>query len=719
VDETTRPVRAFPPTPAEDGPSPRRVVGETPTEGDPSPRQPIPREHKSPGALRIASPISPGEGAPPREEVEEARAPFVEEDDEMTDEDAEDWNLVSRAVLSELCQTEWELEDVASGELDAATMEDSSERSDNPRTMKNRRPTSISVQRRMSKVGILDYIRTGQAFPPEEEEPRRRGIEESMDMLQFIRVKREEEKTRQGFNFPPPRKNELDDDCTSTSMPAEKIVYINDEDDYTGKIVNQSGLDGVRMGRRDSTILGWEIGRTMTLDCAVFNVTLDFEDGVDVQEKGFDLGPNSRARTYPELIVRMSVGNQTFQSYSINTLSQYNTRTRQYQTLFKDFTTFTVTNSDAILHISLVMRSQGKKSIPRIIGKRAMQLGKFENKITDQSQIMLLEFSEWLSCVRIQMQFSYTFQASRGLLSALGQPCESIPTRLSTGDICLFSSRNLLSAGTKFITRSKWNHVAIVLVMNDEPMLLEVTHPDGVELTPAGKRLSQYWRISDIGVRRLLCTESEKLNKTKFIKFAMMVNGKRYETNAWELVKAVALNDGSKSVKDKRREEVVVKRGCGKCGGTVLEMSECRVCRVLFCAKCRKSSAVKKGGCKTGSAHNFRRAGGILDSMASASMDQYKDSSTSKMNKSTGDSMTRISPLVDRSALAASVDATASTDTKYFCSQLVVESFQQMGLLPLSIRPNTWLPKDFAADVVALQHDATLGPISLFKKASR
>jgi hypothetical protein len=143
--------------------------------------------------------------------------------------------------------------------------------------------------------------------------------------------------------------------------------------------------------------------------------------------------------------------------------------------------------------------------------------------------------------------------ACLGILASLGEPCDSLCTRLNTGDICLFSTYRLLSAGlllslslslslslplsllhtdspstslslfsfqenyslhslfklffhlfsflllcilaelgTRFITRSKWDHVGVIIVLNSIPMVLEVTNPCGVELTPASKRLHIY-----------------------------------------------------------------------------------------------------------------------------------------------------------------------------------------------------------------------------------
>ena len=59
-----------------------------------------------------------------------------------------------------------------------------------------------------------------------------------------------------------------------------------DLDDDTG--MDASSIQHKRRSaiqvRRDSVISGWSVGQTMTLDIAIFQVTLDFEDDADVRE---------------------------------------------------------------------------------------------------------------------------------------------------------------------------------------------------------------------------------------------------------------------------------------------------------------------------------------------------------------------------------------------------------------------------------------------------
>jgi hypothetical protein len=111
---------------------------------------------------------------------------------------------------------------------------------------------------------------------------------------------------------------------------------------------------------------------------------------------------------------------------------------------------------------------------------------------TGKTDISLFEFPEFVDSIQLFGQYSCTFQSSDGILYPLGQPCDSLCTRLNTGDICLFSTYRLLSAGTRFITRSKWDHVGVIVVMNQIPMLVEVTYPCGVEVAPASARLHLY-----------------------------------------------------------------------------------------------------------------------------------------------------------------------------------------------------------------------------------
>jgi hypothetical protein len=125
------------------------------------------------------------------------------------------------------------------------------------------------------------------------------------------------------------------------------------------------------------------------------------------------------------------------------------------------------------------------------VSKRSIKLAPYETK-SGTEEVDLFEFAENIHSVQLKFSYSYNFHPEKSSFSHLGSPCDSLANRLKTGDICLFSTYRLLSAGTRLITRSKWDHVAVVVVMNNVPMLLEVTNPCGVEVAPATTRLHQY-----------------------------------------------------------------------------------------------------------------------------------------------------------------------------------------------------------------------------------
>jgi len=58
---------------------------------------------------------------------------------------------------------------------------------------------------------------------------------------------------------------------------------------------------------------------------------------------------------------------------------------------------------------------------------------------------------------------------------------------------------------------------------------------------------------------------------------------------------------------------------------------------------------------------------------------------------------------------------TADDPQRYFCSQLVMQCYQELGLLPMQMKARKWLPKDFARDEMNLI-GARLAPILMFNK---
>jgi hypothetical protein len=75
------------------------------------------------------------------------------------------------------------------------------------------------------------------------------------------------------------------------------------------------------------------------------------------------------------------------------------------------------------------------------------------------------------------------------MLGEYGVPSRVLPFRINTGDILLFDSSSILTYGTKIFTRSKWTHVAMVVILADVLLLLESTTENGVDLYRLDSRL--------------------------------------------------------------------------------------------------------------------------------------------------------------------------------------------------------------------------------------
>ncbi|MDP2436615.1 MAG: hypothetical protein Q8P67_12775 [archaeon] len=108
--------------------------------------------------------------------------------------------------------------------------------------------------------------------------------------------------------------------------------------------------------------------------------------------------------------------------------------------------------------------------------------------------------------VRLLLQFSHSYHhliphTAFGMLRHHGTVCGSLPMRLKTGDVLLFSSRHLASYTTKLFTRSRWDHVGLVVERRGQLLLFEAVQA-GVRLHDLNSRIASYApRL--IGVRRL------------------------------------------------------------------------------------------------------------------------------------------------------------------------------------------------------------------------
>lgn len=89
---------------------------------------------------------------------------------------------------------------------------------------------------------------------------------------------------------------------------------------------------------------------------------------------------------------------------------------------------------------------------------------------------------------------------------------------MNTGDIFLFQNKSMLSLATKIATRSRWDHIAMVVLLSDKLFLLEATYPQGVQLYVVPGRLEYHKRrCSKIAFRRVYWKDSE-VKRGKWLK---------------------------------------------------------------------------------------------------------------------------------------------------------------------------------------------------------
>jgi C2 domain/Permuted papain-like amidase enzyme, YaeF/YiiX, C92 family len=146
--------------------------------------------------------------------------------------------------------------------------------------------------------------------------------------------------------------------------------------------------------------------------------------------------------------------------------------------------------------------------------------------------------SEGLGLIYVRMH--YVVEPNDGVLAHEGIEMYSLPKRLTTGDILVFSSRRILSYAAKIATASTWDHVAMVVCIADTPFLLEATHPDGVDIYNIEEKLAYYRKRCRIGVRKLhrggLPTDKGWLRS--LLAFVKECRGRPYETNLGVFIKS-------------------------------------------------------------------------------------------------------------------------------------------------------------------------------------
>jgi hypothetical protein len=126
---------------------------------------------------------------------------------------------------------------------------------------------------------------------------------------------------------------------------------------------------------------------------------------------------------------------------------------------------------------------------------------------------------------------------------------EKVRDTLDTGDLVLFSGKGNIPAAIKWLSGSKWNHVGMVLKLEEWDMLLlwESTIlsgekdieakkiKSGVQLTILSDRIHSY--NGEVAFRRLLSNRTYEMIDN-LVNFRHEVRNRSYETSAMELIKS-------------------------------------------------------------------------------------------------------------------------------------------------------------------------------------
>lgn len=144
----------------------------------------------------------------------------------------------------------------------------------------------------------------------------------------------------------------------------------------------------------------------------------------------------------------------------------------------------------------------------------------------------------YLSAGLVHLQVEVSNNPSNMFLSRHGMPLRSLPFRVQPGDLVFFSSKKLATTGTKIATRSRWDHVAIVVPFKSYRkmyMLQSTSH--GVQVSEAEATLQSYWNSTKaFGIRRLLRPSNDDSFCAALAEFAERNVGKAYNYNVIQVL---------------------------------------------------------------------------------------------------------------------------------------------------------------------------------------
>lgn len=332
--------------------------------------------------------------------------------------------------------------------------------------------------------------------------------------------------------------------------------------------------------------------------------------------------------------------------------------------------------------------------------------------------------SAGLICVQIQVSQTPTDM----FLSKYGAPLRLLPCRVQPGDLLFFSSKKLATTGTKLASRSRWDHVALVIAYKDykKTYLLE-SNSLGVQVNEAEAALKNYWEHSHaFGVRRLL-RPADPSFASSLSDFAEKNVGKAYNYNFTQVfgrrktltrkdVQSVAKMVASSGSNPSTPSSVHLPPSGSGGGSAAMSMAA--------------PAVVASGGVglvTSGASSLSSGASASVNSSRSASPTLFGSDGvalgTAGVGSGGGSSSAASSPQpssnISRSASGNLVQSVAEDgDEKLFCSQLVAAAYISVGVLEASSTPANFLPATFAKSNVLTDSGTQLLPLREFPCAS-
>lgn len=139
---------------------------------------------------------------------------------------------------------------------------------------------------------------------------------------------------------------------------------------------------------------------------------------------------------------------------------------------------------------------------------------------------------------------------------------KNIKDTLKTGDIVLFSGKGGISTGIKWVTRSKFSHIGMVLKLEEYDYLTlwesttlsnikditTNTNRQGVQLVSLSERIKTY--DGEISIRKLKNVDFSTKDITSLMKLRKELKGKKYEQDEIELLKSAYDGIFGKNIED-------------------------------------------------------------------------------------------------------------------------------------------------------------------------